>query len=160
MQLVRIQNRVFRTVVMFFLAVIVFVLSGINLTTTIPIDADKKEPIINDTVIIRRTESPADIRLFEVTAYSPTVAETDGNPHVTASMKHVYEGGIAADLSVLPFGSMVIIPNYNDGKPCIVIDTGSMIKGNKIDVFFWDTEVAKHWGRRKNVPVEVILVNK
>lgn len=96
----------------------------------------------------------------EVSAYSPTVAETDGNPLITASGKRVYVGGIAADLDVLPFGSIVTIPGYNGGKPCQVVDTGSAIKGNKLDVFLWSTHEAVHFGRRHNVRVEVLYIPK
>jgi 3D (Asp-Asp-Asp) domain-containing protein len=95
---------------------------------------------------------------MEITAYSPTVAECDASPLVTASGKRVYVGGIAADLRVLPFGSQVIIPNYNNGDPCTVIDTGGAIHGLKLDVFFWHSNDAVQWGRRKNVRVEVLYV--
>jgi 3D (Asp-Asp-Asp) domain-containing protein len=97
---------------------------------------------------------------FEITAYSPTVEECDASPLVTASGKRVYVGGIAADLRVLPFGSQVIIPGYNNGQPCTVIDTGGAIKGNKIDVFLWGTHEAAHWGRRKNVQVQILRIGK
>lgn len=100
------------------------------------------------------------VAYFEITAYSPTVEECDSSPTITASGKKVYVGGIAADLNVLPFGSQVIIPGYNDGRPCTVIDTGGMIRGNKIDVFFWTAQEAINWGRRKNVKVEIIYIPK
>jgi 3D (Asp-Asp-Asp) domain-containing protein len=76
----------------------------------------------------------------------------------TASGKRVYVGGIAADLRVLPFGSIVTIPGYNGGDPCTVIDTGGAIQGNKLDVFLWSAHEAVHWGRRKNVRVEVLYI--
>lgn len=95
---------------------------------------------------------------MEVTAYSPTVAECDASPLMTASGKRVYVGGIAADLRVLPFGSLVRIPGYNGGEPCTVIDTGGAIRGNKIDIFLWSAREAIHWGRRRNVRVEVLYV--
>ena len=107
-----------------------------------------------------RDSSPAMTIYCEVTAYSPTVAQTDGNPLRTASGKRVYVGGIAADLSVLPFGSIVTIEGYNGGKPCEVVDTGSAIRGNKLDVFMWSTDAAIHWGRRRNVRVEVLYMPK
>jgi 3D (Asp-Asp-Asp) domain-containing protein len=138
------------------------------------------EPIVNDNVIMHRASvasrasiapvAPAKevsragevlrVESFEITAYSPTVAECDASPLVTASGKRVYVGGIAADLRVLPFGSQVIIPGYNNGQPCTVIDTGGAIKGHKLDVFFWDAHEAVHWGRRKNVQVQILRVGK
>jgi len=103
---------------------------------------------------------PAIIMLCEVSAYSPTAEECSGNPFITASGKRVYVGGIAADPRVLPLGSRVIIPNYNNGEACTVVDTGSYIKGNRLDVFFFSTDRAIHWGRRKNVEVRVLYVPK
>lgn len=105
-----------------------------------------------------RASTPVKILLMEISAYSPTVAETDGNPHQTASGKHVYVGGIAADLRILPFGSIVIIPGYNEGKPCTVIDTGGAIRGMKLDIFVWHVSEAIYWGRRHNVPVQVLYI--
>lgn len=99
---------------------------------------------------------PPEILICEITAYSPTVAECDASPTITASGKQVYVGGIAADLEVLPFGSIVRIPGYNNGDPCVVIDTGGAIQGNKLDVFFWTADEARHWGRRRNVPVTIL----
>ena len=107
-----------------------------------------------------RVSVPVVTILCEVSAYSPTVAETDGNPFITASGKWVYVGGIAADPKVLPLGSRVIIPNYNNGEACTVVDTGSYIKGNRLDVFLWKTEDAIHWGRRRGVKVQVLFVPK
>lgn len=114
----------------------------------------------NPVMEVSRASSPIRVELFEITAYSPTVEECDASPLVTASGKRVYVGGIAADLKVLPFGSTVIIPGYNDNKPCTVIDTGGAIKGNKLDVFLWDSHAAVHWGRRKNVPVQILYIPK
>jgi 3D (Asp-Asp-Asp) domain-containing protein len=110
--------------------------------------------------VTTRSSEPIMVLYMEISAYSPTVEECDASPSVTASGKRVYVGGIAADLRVLPFGSIVIIPNYNNGDPCTVIDTGSAIKGNKLDVFLWSTDEAIHWGRRRNVEVRVLYIPK
>jgi 3D (Asp-Asp-Asp) domain-containing protein len=96
----------------------------------------------------------------EITAYSPNVDECDGNPFRTASGQRVRVGGIAADVSVLPFGSLVLIPNYNDNQPCQVIDTGGAIVGTDIDVFFWTKREAIQWGRRKHVLIKVLRFGK
>jgi 3D (Asp-Asp-Asp) domain-containing protein len=107
---------------------------------------------------VSRSEPPVKIIYCEITAYSPTVAECDASPLATASGKRVYVGGIAADLSILPFGSRVLIPDYNGGKPCTVIDTGRAIRGNKLDVFFWNPQDSVNWGRRRNVRVTVLYI--
>lgn len=105
-----------------------------------------------------RASKPVKVLYMEISCYSPTVAETDGNPLRTASGKRVYVGGIAADLWVLPFGSICIIPGYNNGDPCTVIDTGGAIHGLKLDVFMWSEQDAVNWGRRRNVRVEVLYI--
>jgi 3D (Asp-Asp-Asp) domain-containing protein len=60
---------------------------------------------------------------------------------------------IAADPGVFPLGTILYVPGYGYG---IVADTGSAIKGNKIDLYF-DTkrQVYEEWGKRE-VNVHVI----
>jgi 3D (Asp-Asp-Asp) domain-containing protein len=54
---------------------------------------------------------------------------------------------IAADTKVFPLGTLLYIPGYGYG---IVADTGSAIKGNKIDLFFLSKkEVYANWGKKK-----------
>lgn len=116
--------------------------------------------VIQSEKVTTRASEPIAILICEISAYSPTVAECDASPLVTASGKRVYVGGIAADWSVLPCGSIVTIPGYNGGKPCTVIDTGGAIQGNKLDVFLWSAHEAVHWGRRHGVRVEVLYIPK
>lgn len=60
---------------------------------------------------------------------------------------------IAADPNVFPLGSILYIPDYGYG---IVADTGSAIKGEKIDLYFTTTkQVYNEWGK-KDVEVQVI----
>lgn len=60
---------------------------------------------------------------------------------------------IAADLSVYPIGTILYIPDYGYG---VVADTGSAIKGNKIDLYYPTVEqVYSEWGK-KDVDVYVI----
>jgi len=108
--------------------------------------------------VVSRSSPPIKIVSFEVSAYSPTSEECDGDPFTTASGKRVYVGGIAADLSRYPLGTIMIVQNYNNGNPCTVVDSGSAIKGNKLDVFFWHTIEAINWGRRKNVQVKILYL--
>jgi 3D (Asp-Asp-Asp) domain-containing protein len=87
-----------------------------------------------------------------VTAYCPCKKCCGPNAHgITASGRPVsYNNGqfIAADTTLLPFGSTVIIPGYAGGQPVPVIDRGSAIIGNHIDVFFPTHQEALNWGRR------------
>lgn len=87
-----------------------------------------------------------------VTAYCPCrrCCGEDANG-VTASGRPVtYNRGrfVAADTAVLPFGTKISIPGYHDGIAVPVIDRGSAIKGNHIDVYFSSHSVAKQWGSR------------
>jgi len=59
---------------------------------------------------------------------------------------------IAVDPSVIPLGSKVYVEGYGYA---IAGDTGSAIKGNKIDVFFPDKSSAYRWGV-KRVKVRVL----
>lgn len=49
---------------------------------------------------------------------------------------------IAADISVLPYGTKVII----DGHQYIVQDRGGSIEGNRIDIYFESHQAALEWG--------------
>lgn len=101
----------------------------------------------------------ARVIMMEVTAYCPCQQccgpEAQG---LTASGKHVsYNEGrfVAADTRVLPFGTQISVPGYNNGEPVEVLDRGGAIKGNRLDVYFPHHETALQWGRR-TVPVVVI----
>jgi 3D (Asp-Asp-Asp) domain-containing protein len=62
---------------------------------------------------------------------------------------------VAADPKVFPIGTVLYVPGYGYG---IVADTGSAIKGNKIDLYF-DTkdQVFREWGKKT---VTVFVVKK
>ncbi|WP_328591331.1 3D domain-containing protein [Paenibacillus albiflavus] len=62
---------------------------------------------------------------------------------------------IAADPKVFPIGSVLYIPGYGYG---IVADTGSAIKGKKIDLYFeTKDQVYREWGKKK---LNIFLVKK
>jgi 3D (Asp-Asp-Asp) domain-containing protein len=62
---------------------------------------------------------------------------------------------IAADPKVFPIGTLLYIPGYGYG---VVADTGSAIKGNKIDLYFETRkQVFKQWGKRK---VDVFILKQ
>lgn len=62
---------------------------------------------------------------------------------------------IAADTKVFPLGTVLFIPGYGYG---VVADTGSAIKGKKIDLYFnTKDQVYKEWGKKK---VKVFVVKK
>ncbi|RBW71306.1 3D domain-containing protein [Bacillus taeanensis] len=62
---------------------------------------------------------------------------------------------IAADPTIFPIGTILFIPGYGYG---VVADTGSAIKGNKIDLYFNTVkDVYTNWGKRE---VTVYLVEQ
>ncbi|MGC9454554.1 MAG: 3D domain-containing protein [Phycisphaerae bacterium] len=87
-----------------------------------------------------------------VTAYCPCAkccgAYSDG---ITASGKDIYTNNsrfVAADTDILPFGTRVSIPGYNEGEAVPVLDCGGAIKGYHLDVFFLSHQRALEWGRQ------------
>ena len=94
-----------------------------------------------------------------VTAYCPCKKCCGQNAQgITASGKPVSHNKgrfVAADTSVLAFGKKLVIPGYHDGTPVEVLDTGSAIKGKRLDVYFSSHQKALEWGRR-TVDVTVI----
>lgn len=60
---------------------------------------------------------------------------------------------IAADPDVFPIGTLLHIPGYGYG---VVADTGSRIKGSRIDLYFPTVrQVYREWGK-KTVEVEIV----
>ena len=56
-------------------------------------------------------------------------------------------GTIAVDPKVIPYGTKIYIPKFD--KVFIAEDTGSAIKGNKIDIFMDTEEHCNKWGVKK-----------
>ncbi|HPB11371.1 MAG TPA: 3D domain-containing protein [Kiritimatiellia bacterium] len=71
---------------------------------------------------------------------------------VTASGTRARHGTLAADTSVLPFGTVVEVPGYGFGR---VEDRGGAIKGNRLDLWFPSHGEAQQWGRQKGLRVRV-----
>ncbi len=46
------------------------------------------------------------------------------------------------------FGTEIIVPQYNEGKPIKVLDRGGVITGNRLDVFFNSHAQAAKWGAK------------
>lgn len=116
--------------------------------------ADCRPPALSDAPDMRtyngRPIRRVSVLRMKVTAYSPDErscgASADG---ITASGYSVLANGgflVAADPSVLPLGSLVSVPGYDDGSVVPVLDTGGAIKGNRLDVLYPTHEVAMRWG--------------
>jgi len=87
------------------------------------------------------------------TAYSPDEKScgkwADG---YTASGYSVWTNGmklVAADTTLLPFGTIVSIPGYHEGKPVPVLDRGGKIKGKRLDLLYPTHDIALKWGAQR-----------
>jgi 3D (Asp-Asp-Asp) domain-containing protein len=63
----------------------------------------------------------------------------------TATGVWPYVGGVAVDPNVIPLGSKLYIDGYG---PARAVDTGGLIKGNRIDLYFDSEAECLAWGRR------------
>lgn len=78
---------------------------------------------------------------------------------ITASGHKIRPGDrfVAAPCEI-PFGTMLRVPGYNNGRQVPVLDRGRLITGNHIDVFFNSHEEALRWGVQR-LEVEICLQN-
>ena len=85
---------------------------------------------------------------MRVTAYCPcSRCCGDSADRITASGHKIQpsETFVAADKQY-PFGTEMIIPGYNNNKPVKVLDRGSAIQNNRLDLFFPSHQQALNWG--------------
>lgn len=76
--------------------------------------------------------------------HSPCVNAKDAHG-ITQSGTRVQRGVCAADYAVYPKGSYLYIPDYGI---CRVEDTGRLVKGRHLDLYFDHIDEARQWGRR------------
>ncbi|MBD2872122.1 3D domain-containing protein [Paenibacillus arenilitoris] len=94
------------------------------------------------------------------TAGEESTGKTPGHPQygITYSgvkVRRDQVSTIAADTKLFPIGTLLYIPGYGYG---VVADTGSAIKGKRIDLYFETIkQVYEQWGKRK-VQVEVLRI--
>ncbi|MCR5236906.1 MAG: 3D domain-containing protein [Lachnospiraceae bacterium] len=82
---------------------------------------------------------------FTLTAYDACIKCCGKTGGITSTNTHAKSGRtIAVDPSVIPYGSKVMI----NGNVYIAEDTGSAIKGNKIDIYMDTHEQAVKFGRQ------------
>ena len=106
-----------------------------------------------DTIVTSRGETIRFSRamIVEATAYDACFLCTGKNPGdrhygITRSGIPVRPGLIAVDPRVIPLGTRI----YIEGRgPALAADTGSAIKGNKIDIYMETHQEALRFGRRK-----------
>ena len=91
-------------------------------------------------------------RKMQVKATAYTSAPNEGGAYAYNG-ERLRDGHIAADLRVLPIGTKVYIPSLN--KIYTVVDTGSAIKNNKIDIWMSSKSQCNQWGV-KNITIYVL----
>jgi 3D (Asp-Asp-Asp) domain-containing protein len=100
-----------------------------------------------------RPVRPARQMWMTVTGYSPDAASCapfdDGLTATLHSVRCNAMKMVAADTRLLPFGSMLTVPGYDDGQVVPVLDRGGAIKGQKLDLMFPTHNEALKWGRQR-----------
>jgi len=83
---------------------------------------------------------------FWVIATAYTLAEGNGDGVTSIGVRPREGRTVAVDPRIIPYGSRVYIPGYGWR---IAEDTGGVIKGNRIDLYFEERAAAQNFGRRK-----------
>lgn len=128
-----------------------------------PIKEDTKEEVVVDenkeevvdtnkpTVEEDKEEKPEIVESDRVHMVVESSAYCTGT--ITSTGTKPRWGVIAVDPNVIPYGTKVYIPQFN--QVFVAEDTGSAIKGNKIDIFMNSKSEALNWGRR-NIDIYVL----
>lgn len=132
-----------------------------TLVAAAPVPVAGEGPIIVDEDVRwfnGRAMRPGRTVTMRVTAYSPDARScgeyADG---LTATMHPVTTNRgklVAADQRMFPYGTLLTIPGYDEGRIVPVLDCGGAIKGNRLDVLFPTHEAALEWGVRE---LEVVV---
>jgi len=100
-----------------------------------------------------RPIKPVRTMWMTVTGYSADARSCgDSADGLTATLHSVYTNGsrlVAADPTVLNYGSMLTVPGYDSGLVVPVLDCGGAIKGRRLDLLFPTHEQALNWGVKK-----------
>ena len=89
---------------------------------------------------------------IKASAYTGSPAEGGDMTYLGTKCREGYT--IAVDPKVIPLGTKVYIPQF--GKVFVAEDTGSAIKGKKIDIFMNSYKEAIKWGIRE---IDIIVLD-
>ncbi|MCY9188855.1 G5 and 3D domain-containing protein [Bacillus mojavensis] len=104
-------------------------------------------------VVSRSNESTGKVMTVSSTAYTASCSGCSGHTATGVNLKNNPNAKvIAVDPNVIPLGSKVHVEGYGYA---VAADTGSAIKGNKIDVFFPEKSSAYRWGN-KTVKIKIL----
>ncbi len=148
---------------------------GVEVSRTLIKDANILNPVSKlieyGTVLNFKTSRGETVRYKKVlnmraTAYTSSYEHTGKTPDhpaygITYTGMKARKGVIAVDPSVIPLGTKVYVQGVG-GTPdygfAVAADIGSAVKGDLIDLYFEDEEVARNWGVRK-VKVYILYDN-
>ena len=116
------------------------------------VEENKEEVDINKpTIEEEKNEEPEVVESDRVHMVVESSAYCSGN--ITSTGTKPRWGVIAVDPNVIPYGTKVYIPQFD--QVFVAEDTGSAIRGNKIDIFMNSKSEALNWGRR-NIDIYVL----
>lgn len=120
-------------------------------------EGDKKENIKTETFVVSAYYKPVPGQSKYIQGSYSSDVRMNGQGVATTSGTAPHDGTVAADTSKFPFGTKLNIPGYGEGT---VEDTGSAIKGNRLDLYMGEGESALEkaiaWGKKK-IEVEIKL---
>jgi 3D (Asp-Asp-Asp) domain-containing protein len=136
------------------IAIIFLSINAIQQTEIKKVESLQSSPIFNavETAPIVITPPQTEIKaqsfeVFTITAYCSCTKCCGKSDGITYSGQKAVEGvTIAADLNILPIGTMVEIEGI--GRR-IVQDKGGAIKGNRLDLYFSDHKTALAFGKQE-----------
>lgn len=116
------------------------------------------EVIVSGGSYFMASRSGEQIKIQGDTIYVSATAYYCGNNAITATGRRAVRdpngiSTIAVDPSVIPLGSLVYVEGY--GK-AVAADTGTAIKGNKIDVYTSNYSESCQWGRKDGLELGII----
>ena len=95
--------------------------------------------------VVRVNPVPFEREYVTTTGYCNGPPCTNTTHGITKAGTRAGVGTCAADWTVYPLGTEFIIPGYGY---CRVEDTGRLVKGKVVDLFFNSAAEARQWGRR------------
>jgi 3D (Asp-Asp-Asp) domain-containing protein len=110
--------------------------------------------------VMGHTAPPAPPEVYEITAYcscerctGPSSPARGGHGLTASGRRPRPNHTVAVDPDLIPLGSRVKIEGF--GHSFRAEDTGSAIKGRRIDIYMHDHQVAKRFARRRRVVTHV-----
>lgn len=101
----------------------------------------------------------AEVHLLDITGYSSTFDQTDGDPYITASNQNVRWGTVATNFpereEALPFGTKIRIPELFGDEIFTVEDRMNRRFNNRLDVWFPSRSQASQFGIHRDIAVEI-----